>query len=202
MNPDLKLSQDLPISLQAWGNSYLSAKEEEKTGLIMKIIEIEKTVSMSVVVSKESRSFNQLVRTDKIDRSNLLTTISTYMFIMLNELFNIEKTITKTQMVLFVEEFISLEHLTLQDAILFMNGIRKGKFGKIYGKIDVGTLNEFFDKYLDEREQAFEASRARERNECNVSGNRSNTVQGIQNVEKHINQLFGKQIKRAGIYGR
>lgn len=192
-------------SLQQWGNSYLTAQETEKVGIIIRILEVEKTVTLPVAVSPETRSFNQLVKTDKVERSSLLASISTYFMIMINELFSREKSITHTQIVLFVDEFLNIQHLTVEDAVMFMRGIKTGKYatnknnGKVYGKIDIPTLNEWLDIYLEERDDEFEKARKQERNNQLGNSARVSSVPGLVNYDKHVSELFGNHVKREKI---
>jgi len=56
-------------------------------------------------------------------------------------------------------------HCAFEDLVVFFECAKRGTYGKVYNRIDGPLLMEFFNKYLDERYEAFREWKINEENE-------------------------------------
>ena len=171
------------------------APESGKLPMMVRLMEISGAVTLRDAVGGASRSFNQLIKTDKAEKGEIMQMLVNYMNFMLRQMFNRDRGLEIGQILIFMDEVMKIEYLTVEDIICFVNGIKSGRYGKIYGKIDLSTLNEWFDTYLDERDAEYHKTRSAKQYEEEYSP-RTNAVAPIRNFEKHNEQLFGKNVKR------
>lgn len=158
------------------------------------MLEVERAVTVKMAVSKESRSFSQLVHKDGAGRDELLITLSAYIGIVFREFFGEGKTLSESQCIMFADEFISIHHLTVEDFVAFVAGCKKGAYGKLYGQISIPTLNEWLDAYLDIRDGEYDKVRKMEfQPEYNLP--RVNSIGGDADHEKHISELFENPVR-------
>ena len=153
------------------------------------MIDFEKKITLANAVKPETLSFNQLISRNHIDKSELLITIATYLKMACHNTWNLHNNLTDEQSIEAASQILDNQHLTVEDVIVFIKKAKKGEFGTVYNRIDVGVIMEWFYKYDNERYEAFETQRKRERNEHAMPGTRTNNVPGLVNYEKHLKEL-------------
>lgn len=185
----------LKQQLQRLTTSIEKATDNQKAAAMIQLVSLQNTITIQKAVGAETRSFNQIFHSDKVSRAEVMETLVTYLNLMLRQMFSKDRGVEIGQVVLFVDEILKIQHLTIEDVICFVNGMKSGRYGKIYGKIDLAVLNEWFDIYLDERDDAFHRARSSKQYES-WNYERTNIIEPVRNIEKHTAQLFGKSVQR------
>lgn len=162
---------------------------------MVQLMQTSGAVTISDAVGGESRTFNQLTKTDKIEPGEIMQSLVNYTHFMLRQMFSQDRGMEIGHVLIFIDEIMKIQYLTVEDIIVFINRVKSGRYGKIYGKIDLSTLNEWFDVYLDERDAEYHKARSAKQYEEEYSP-RTNAVAPLKNFEKHNDQLFGKSVKR------
>jgi hypothetical protein len=160
----------------------------ERQRQTLSLIEIEKGITINNAVAPETRSFNQLIHKDGVDRISLLMTIATYIKINCSVTWNIERNLTPEQCVTVASQILDLQHLTFEDVICMMKKAKKGEYGTIYNRIDAGVVMEWVYAYEQERFEAYEQVRVSDRSGSDYT-ERTNNVPGMVNFEKHAAQF-------------
>jgi len=130
----------------------------DKVEALTQIITMSKGVTLQKVVAPETLSFNQL-KSRGANHYDLLKFITGYLGIIFTECFNLDKNLTDGQLIMFADELLEDESLTVEDIICFCNGIRRGLYGKVYNRIDLGILTEMWGQYAYERAEAYDKAR-------------------------------------------
>lgn len=87
------------------------------------------------------------------------------------------------------------DQLALQDILLFLEGLPKFKYGKVYDRMDMPTFYEMFEVYREQRHQAYVNAREEEHAQYKSLGdsNRMSTdtdKEANRNAMKHYLQNF------------
>jgi hypothetical protein len=70
---------------------------------------------------------------------------------------NVKSGLTDLQIINLAEEIINTcgeDDLSVQDVMMFLQGLVRGKYGKLYESLDVPKFMQFFEEYRQERFQA------------------------------------------------
>lgn len=119
--------------------------KEKGEALPMKVIEL-------VPVSERLPALAKMYGTDKI--AGVLSVAITKA---LNN-FNLRVGMNSEQIANLAYEIITeseSDQLAIQDVLLFLDGMVKYKYGKVYDRMDMPTFFEMFEKYRDERHLAY-----------------------------------------------
>jgi hypothetical protein len=71
------------------------------------------------------------------------------------------------------------DQLAIQDILLFLDGIVKFKYGKVYDRMDMPTFFEMLEKYREERHQAFMNGKDEAHAQFKAMGDSNRTSQDI-----------------------
>ena len=71
------------------------------------------------------------------------------------------------------------DQLAIQDIILFLDGMVKFKYGKVYDRMDMPTFFEMLEKYREERHQAFMNGKEEAHAQFKAMGDSNRTSQDI-----------------------
>ena len=71
------------------------------------------------------------------------------------------------------------DHLAIQDILLFLDGMVKYKYVKVYDRMDMPTFFEMLEKYREERHQAFMNGKEEAHAQFKAMGNSNRTSQDI-----------------------
>lgn len=85
----------------------------------------------------------------------LLAGVISSMIDSVNEYFNVVRPMTSNQIQELTIDFMQLKDHRLEDFLAFFEGIKKGRYGKIYDRLDQSVIWEMWDKYEEERENYF-----------------------------------------------
>lgn len=85
----------------------------------------------------------------------LLAGVISSMIDSVNEYFNVVRPMTSNQIQELTIDFMQLKDHRLEDFLAFFEGIKKGRYGKIYDRLDQSVIWEMWDKYEEERESYF-----------------------------------------------
>jgi hypothetical protein len=87
------------------------------------------------------------------------------------------------------------DQLAIQDILLFLDGMVKYKYGKVYDRMDMPTFFEMLEKYREERHQAFMNGKEEAHAQFKAMGDSNRTSQDIDkeaNRNAMINYLKTK----------
>ena len=87
------------------------------------------------------------------------------------------------------------DQLAIQDIFLFLDGMLKNKYGKVYDRMDMPTLFEMLEKYREERHQAYMNGKEEAHAQFKAMGDSNRTSQDIDkeaNRNAMINYLKTK----------
>jgi len=71
------------------------------------------------------------------------------------------------------------DQLAIQDVLLFLDGMVKFKYGKVYDRMDMPTFFEMLEKYREERHQAFMNGKEEAHAQFKAMGDSNRTSQDI-----------------------
>lgn len=71
------------------------------------------------------------------------------------------------------------DQLAIQDILLFLDGMVKFKYGKVYDRMDMPTFFEMLEKYREERHQAFMNGKEEAHAQFKAMGDSNRTSQDI-----------------------
>jgi hypothetical protein len=71
------------------------------------------------------------------------------------------------------------DQLAIQDILLFLDGMPKFKYGKVYDRMDMPTFFEMLEKYREERHQAFMNGKEEAHAQFKAMGDSNRTSQDI-----------------------
>lgn len=71
------------------------------------------------------------------------------------------------------------DQLAIQDILLFLDGLPKFKYGKVYDRMDMPTFFEMLEKYREERHQAYINVKEEEHAQFKAMGDSNRTSQDI-----------------------
>jgi hypothetical protein len=71
------------------------------------------------------------------------------------------------------------DQLAIQDILLFLDGMVKYKYGKVYDRMDMPTFFEMLEKYREERHQAYMNGKDEAHAQFKAMGNSNRTSQEI-----------------------
>jgi len=109
------------------------------------------TVDIKVAVSRESRSFNQLINIDGVKKSEVIQLISGMVFSLITQAYNVSEKLNEFQTTIMASRLMEHEEMGIEDAALLIKKGLFGEFGRIYNKFDLDTWDEWINKYLDQR---------------------------------------------------
>ncbi len=161
----------------------------ERQKVFISLIEFERVISISEAVSPESLSFNQIISRNHADKSDLLITIASYIYITCANTWNAVQNITMEQAIETASQILDCQDLTMENIICFIKKCKRGEFGPVYNRIDAGVIMDWFWKYNQERFEAYELARKKERDRDLIPSSRTNNIPGLVNYEKHMAQL-------------
>ena len=87
------------------------------------------------------------------------------------------------------------DQLAIQDILLFLDGMPKFKYGKVYDRMDMPTFFEMLEKYREERHQAYMNGKEEAHAQFKAMGDSNRTSQDIDkenNRNAMINYLKTK----------
>jgi hypothetical protein len=87
------------------------------------------------------------------------------------------------------------DQLAIQDVLLFLDGMVKYKYGKVYDRMDMPTFFEMLEKYRDERHSAYMNGKEEAHAQFKAMGDSNRTSQDIDkenNRNAMINYLKNK----------
>ena len=151
----------------------------DKLEAFTQIVVDSKPVTIEKVVAPETLSFNQLKARHSVGHYDILKFITGYLDVTFNGCFNLDKNLTGQQLIAFAEEILEDESLTVEDIICFCNGVRRGLYGKVYNRIDLGVVNEMWQQYINVRMEAYDKAR-REENIPDANLPRISSVPGLK----------------------
>lgn len=149
--------------------------KEKGEALPMKVIEL-------VPVSERLPALSKLYGTDKI--SGILSIAITKA---LNN-FNLRVGMNAEQIMQLAYSLIDeaeQDQLAIQDIMLFLDGMVKYKYGKVYDRMDMPTFFEMFEKYREERHLAFMNGKDEAHAQFKAMGDSNRTS---QEVDKEANR--------------
>lgn len=85
----------------------------------------------------------------------LLAGLISKMIDSLNNYFNVVRPLTNSQIEELSIDLMQFKDYRLEEFLAFFEGIKKGRYGKIYDRLDQSTIWEMWDKYHQERESFF-----------------------------------------------
>lgn len=108
---------------------------------------------------------------------------------------NVKNGMTNDQIVNLAEEIInsaSEDDLAVQDVTLFLQGLVRGKFGKLYESLDVPKFMQFFEEYRNERYRTVMEWKENKHEEYKNLGDRE--VQGLKTsaLDQHLSEFTTK----------
>lgn len=156
----------------------------EKSEKIMALVEISRRVTIEVVCSKDTLSFNQLKK--HYSEGDLITLVAAYLRIIINESWNVDKGVTDMQLVIFAGEIVSIQYLTIEDVVCFASMAQKGRFGRLYNRVDLDVLNGMLDQYLEIRMEQYDRQR---KVSPAGSSERISSVNGNNNFDRHMKEI-------------
>lgn len=128
----------------------------------------------------------------------LLAGIISKMIDGINSYFNVVRPMTNAQIEELTIDMMQLKDHRLEDFLAFFEGIKKGRYGKIYDRLDQSVIWEMWDKYEEERESYF-YNQHKQAKDDNVHDARtvpnaateainklSSLGSGIQNLKQHL----------------
>jgi hypothetical protein len=99
------------------------------------------------------------------------------------------------QLAYSIIEEAELDQLAIQDVLLFLDGMVKYKYGKVYDRMDMPTFFEMLEKYRDERHSAYMNGKEEAHAQFKAMGDSNRTSQDIDkenNRNAMINYLKNK----------
>jgi len=126
-------------------SQYLTGKKD------LALFELIQTVKIEKAVSRESRSFNQLLKVDEVKKSEVIQLISGLIFSMISQAYNIPEKLNEFQTTIMASRLMEHEEMGIEDAALIVKKGLFGEFGRIYNKFDLDTWDEWINKYLEQR---------------------------------------------------
>lgn len=128
----------------------------------------------------------------------LLAGIISKMIDGINSYFNVVRPMTNAQIEELTIDMMQLKDHRLEDFLAFFEGIKKGRYGKIYDRLDQSVIWEMWDKYEEERESYF-YNQHKQAKDDNVHDTRtapnaateainklSSLGSGMQNLKQHL----------------
>lgn len=128
----------------------------------------------------------------------LLAGIISKMIDGINSYFNVVRPMTNAQIEELTIDMMQLKDHRLEDFLAFFEGIKKGRYGKIYDRLDQSVIWEMWDKYEEERESYF-YNQHKQAKDDNVHDARtapnaateainklSSLGSGMQNLKQHL----------------
>jgi hypothetical protein len=85
------------------------------------------------------------------------------------------------------------DQLAIQDILLFLDGLPKFKYGKVYDRMDMPTFFEMLEKYREERHQAYINGKEEAHAQFKAMGDSNRTS---QDVDKEANRNAMQQYLR------
>ena len=87
------------------------------------------------------------------------------------------------------------DQLAIQDILLFLDGMVKFKYGKVYDRMDMPTFFEMLEKYREERHQAFMNGKEEAHAQFKAMGDSNRSSQDIDKEANRnaMNQYLQKQ---------
>lgn len=116
----------------------------------------------------------------------LLAGIISSMIDSVNEYFNVVRPMTSVQIQELSIDFMQLKDYRLEDFLAFFEGVKKGRYGKIYDRLDQSVIWEMWDKYEEERESYFYSEHKRAKDD-----NINDTRTAPNATTEAINKLTG-----------
>jgi|GEM_PF-2146706 len=107
------------------------------------------------------------------------------------EKMNIRKDMNGEQIVELAEEIINTaeeDQLAIEDVLMFLDGLLKAKYGKIYDRMDIPTFFEFFERYREARHQELLRFREEQNAQFRALGT-TDRSSNYQNKEEHSKAL-------------
>lgn len=150
--------------------------------MMLEVVHTEKNTTIEKAVSGETLSFSQLIKREILNESTIMKFISNYVHYSCITAWNIENNITPNQAVMFAAQIMERSDLTIEDIVCMMKMATRGDFGPAFNRIDVGVLNEWFQKYMDIRIDHFEQRIAKDKAEFNIPGERTNNTLGLSEI--------------------
>ena len=89
------------------------------------------------------------------------------------------------------------DQLAIQDVLLFLDGMVKYKYGKVYDRMDMPTFFEMLEKYREERHQSYISGKDEANSQFKAMGDSNRTSQDIDKEANRnaMNEYLKNQYK-------
>lgn len=118
----------------------------------------------------------------------LLAGIISSMIDSVNEYFNVVRPMTSAQIQELSIDFMQLKDHRLEDFLAFFEGCKKGRFGKVFDRLDQSIIWQMWDQYEAERENYFYSDHKKAQDNNIESNVRSNPTAAIE-IQNKISKL-------------
>ena len=129
-------------------------KQGEANDLIL--FEALSDTTIETAVSRQSRSFNQLLKVDGVNENDIVKVISGLITRVVNMSYSLPAPVTQFHAVIMAIRLMLREEMGFEDAVMIIQKGLFGEFGRIYNKFDLDTWDEWINKYLDQRTDELE----------------------------------------------
>ena len=132
----------------------LLQKQGEANDLIL--FEALSDTTIEIAVSRQSRSFNQLLKVDGVNENDIVKVISGLITRVVNMSYSLPAPVTQFHAVIMAIRLMLREEMGFEDAVMIIQKGLFGEFGRIYNKFDLDTWDGWINKYLDQRTDELE----------------------------------------------